>query len=120
MASCFPDRPYLFKEKALMVCMCPLQVRMLAFQSLDLICNPLRMAVLRASSNYESEIRAKKDTQTQRFHPKIPCLNPPFLGAFNPRNSLCSGCVFPSKCRKNANTKNFEGGARGAEKKSLC
>ena len=54
----------------------------------------------------EIEIRAKKDTQTQRFHPKIPCPNPPFLGAFNPRNSLCSGCVFTSKCRKNANTKN--------------
>ena len=65
-------------------------------------------------------IRAKKDTQTQRFHPKIPCLNPPFLGAFNPRNSLCSGCVFPSKCRKNANTKNFEGGRGGQEKKTLC
>ena len=64
----------------------------------------------------EKEIRAKKDTRTQRFHPKIPCLNPPFLGAFNSRNSLCSGCVFPSKCRKNANTKNFEGG-RGGQKK---
>ena len=40
------------------------------------------------------KFRAEKDTQTQRFHPKIPCPNPPCLGAFNPRNSLCSGCVF--------------------------
>ena len=39
-----------------------------------------------------------------------------FLGAFNPRKSLCSGCVFSLKCRKNANTKNFEGG-RGGQKK---
>ena len=64
-------------------------------------------------------LRAKKDTQTQRFHPKIPCLDPPFLEAFNPRNSLCSGCVFPLKYRKSANTKNFEGG-RGGQKKNLC
>ena len=65
-------------------------------------------------------IRAEKDTQTQRFHQKIPCLNPPFLGAFKPRNSLCSGCVFSLKCRKNANTRNFEGRGEGGKKKALC
>ena len=30
---------------------------------------------------------------------------------------MFSGCVFPSKCRKNANTKNFEGGRGGGRKK---
>ena len=62
--------------------------------------------------------RPKKHPNT-KISPRIPCLNPPFSGAFNPRNSLCSGCVFSLKCRKNADTKNFEGGRWGAEK-NLC
>ena len=52
--------------------------------------------------------------------PRIPCLNPSFSGAFNPPNSLCSGCVFSLKCRKKRRHKEFwRRGPRGAEK-NLC
>ena len=61
-------------------------------------------------------IKAEKDTQTQRFHQESHAWIHLFLGAFNPRNSLCSGCVFSLKCRKNANTKNLKGGDGGQKK----
>ena len=63
--------------------------------------------------------RAKKDTQTQRFHPKTPCLDPPFLEAFNPRNSLCSGCVSLRNIGK-TRTQRFLKGGGGGQKKNLC
>ena len=36
-------------------------------------------------------IKAEKKHSNTKISPRIPRLNPPFLGAFNPRNSLCSG-----------------------------
>ena len=38
------------------------------------------------------------------------------LGAFNPRNSLWSGCDFSLICRTNSNTKHFEGGCERGRK----
>ena len=64
--------------------------------------------------------QGRKRHPNTKISPRIPCPNPPFLGAFNPRNSLCSCCAFSLKYRKNANTKNFEGGRWRGRKKSLC
>ena len=64
-------------------------------------------------------IQGQKRHPNTKISPQNPMPESTFFRAFNPRNSLCSGCVFPSKCRKNANTKNFEGG-RGGQKKKLC
>ena len=57
--------------------------------------------------------QGRKRHPNTKISPRIPCPNSPFLGAFNLRSSLCSASL---KCRKNANTKNFEGGRGGAEK----
>ena len=37
--------------------------------------------------------QGRKRHPNTKISPRIPCLNPPSLGAFNLRNSSCSGCV---------------------------
>ena len=64
----------------------------------------------------ENKVRAEKDTQTQRFHQKIPCLNPPSLGGSNPRNSLCSDCVFLWNVGKTQTQRILKGGEGGQKK----
>ena len=54
-----------------------------------------------------------------KISPRIPCLKPsPFRG-LQPLKFFVFGLFFSSKCRKNATTKNFEGG-RGEQTKKHC
>ena len=63
--------------------------------------------VIRSFATICTKTQGRKRHPNTKISPRIPCLNPPFSGAFNPRNSLCSGCVFSLKCRKKRKHKEF-------------
>ena len=48
-----------------------------------------------------------------KISPRIACLNPPSFRGLHPLKVFVFGLFFSLKCRKNANTNNFEGGRAG-------
>ena len=59
--------------------------------------------------------RAENRNPTTKISPRIPCLNPPSFRGLQGVNFFVFGLFFSLKCRKNAHTKNFEGGEGGGK-----